>query len=300
MQKIHLGLIVIILISTFSIAAYGEKYKNFDSTIQEFLWDYTRLDSSLVFSVHVRNLLDPGNYIVHIEILPEKNQFFNDDTRLLDIETGYVDLAFFEYPINTIDNLSIKTWVNPPETSGNPDHVFDEKVYHISKEEMWQKIIDRVNGVQLSYDVTLNEDSDLDIKIYHTPTIAEPKGIRVLYSGSSEICTSFTFKMNNKPIGSFSGDRFFDRTVNLGGLENPDFHIICKILDNKASIINIPDLQNIFENDLYAAEVPQCFNSFCIFGFTVNVGSEENIVLIILSIVGATITLVTVIFKTRK
>ena len=286
--------------SLFSNAAYAEIYKNYDSEIEEFLWDYTRLDQSIVFSVHIRNILDKGNYIVHLEIEPEKNKFFESETRLLGVETGHIEHAKFEYPIKTIDNLSIKTWMNPPKTSGNPEHVFDEKVYHISKEKMWEKIITTVDGILLSYDVTLDENSDLDIKIYHTPTKSEPKGIRVMYSGNSGVCDTLTFEVEDKPIGSFSGQKFFDRTVNLGELENPDFHIVCKLPEDKDAIINIPDLQEIFEKDLYVYETPQCYNSFCIFGFTINAESNDNIIIVTLSIIGGVITLSTVIFKTRK
>lgn len=300
MQKVSIGLIIIMSMSLFSISAYAEVYLNFDSEIQGFEWDYTRLDQSIAFSVNIRNILDPGNYIVHLEIEPEKNRYFHDDTRLVGVTTGVAKHAFFEYPIETIDELSIKTWINPPTTSAKPGHIFDEKVYKISKEQLWQKIITAIDGILLSYDVTLDENSDLDIKIYHTSTVLEPKGIRVMYSGNAEICDSFTFEVEDKPIGSFSGDGFFDRTVNLGGLENPDFHIICELPDYDEAIVTIPNLQEILKNDLYVTETTQCYNSFCIFGFNNTVGSDDNIVVAIIGVIVAIITLGGIIIKTRN
>jgi hypothetical protein len=265
MSKFIVILLFMVSLGFFVPVVYAEVYLNFDSEIRDVSWDYRPIDERLVFSVNVFNILDIGNYIVHLEIEPENNDHYPTQKNLLQIETGHSRSVDLSYEIKTMDNLSVKTWINPPRNSANPLHEFDESKLSISSDEMWKKVKDAVKGIPLVYDVIADENSDLHIEIKDLSLEAKDKGIRIMYSGNLEMCDTFSFESENYTMAQFSGHSFFDRTVDFSRhAVVPDFHIVCNTLERDEIHIS-PDLE-IFKQHFALAQVSNsCTWSICIF-----------------------------------
>ena len=281
----------------------AEPYERFDSIIEEINWHYRPLDESLEFSVLLRNLEDKGNFIVHFDIDNIKNPQYSSETysRVLHVETGFAKWAEFSYHIKKIDDLSINTWINPPATSENPTHIFDQAILNISRDEILEKVFNAINGEPLSFSITPNEISTQNIYITNVSDRIDSRGIRVISTGNSEVCENFILKIGERTLGEFSGQRFFDRIVDLRGIQNSnEFHIVCEIKNSTQQNLDEISKQDSINENLFAREVDvNCSGSICIHISNYS-EPEDPIVIILVAAITGIISLVVYYLKSRQ
>ncbi|MDH3278879.1 MAG: hypothetical protein OEL84_04650 [Nitrosopumilus sp.] len=297
MKKLGIVLTLTIIVVLSSNTVFAEIFENFDSNIDDVFWTYLPISESMVFHVSVLNILDKANYIVHLDIISEKNKLFKNQKHLIELHPDWIRTADFGYPIMRVDALSLKTYVNPPLTSNNPTHIFDSKEIQISEEEMWQVILAAMDGLSLPNVITFDEESKINIQILDSYTKDVTKGLRIVYSGNSEICDNIILKMDDYKIKTFSGQQFFDRTIDLRGYENYDsFDIICDPKkSNNLSTDNSNHIQRDIEKNMSTTEVTvNCNFSICQ-PFSLPSEKDDDYLGIILGIISGIVGLITAI-----